>query len=184
MLEIYVCQECGQHQSKGALVNDVACEKCGSLNVEAAPEFKKPHKYGVNSSTASRTLAVCFTCWHVAPTVNEMGFECAECNSQYEKAYFDSRAEMRRFPQLVALLNAGEIGNLILHPSFELAPKINSHVRAIHYEADFQYTDHRAGTEVVEDVKGAKTKEYRIKANLFVRAYPQYEYRVLDAKDV
>jgi hypothetical protein len=40
------------------------------------------------------------------------------------------------------------------------------------YVADFAYTD-RQGRRVVVDVKGFRTKEYRIKVKLFRERYPE-----------
>ena len=40
--------------------------------------------------------------------------------------------------------------------------------RAVHYVADFVYTDNETGRTVVEDTKGVRTKEYIIKRKLML----------------
>ena len=72
---------------------------------------------------------------------------------------FDSKAEARRYGELLLLQRAGHIHELELQPPFEL------HVNGImigRYVADFRYLD-EAGKYVVEDVKGVKTPMYRWK---------------------
>ena len=47
----------------------------------------------------------------------------------------------------------------------------------MNYIADFQYIE-KDGTEVVEDVKGFKTKEYNIKKKLFLHKYgDRFDFR-------
>jgi len=53
-------------------------------------------------------------------------------------------------------------------------------VRAAWYEADFQYYDNGI---VVEDVKGKETALFRLKWKLVRRLYPQYDWRIISAKD-
>lgn len=83
---------------------------------------------------------------------------------------FDSKAEARRYQELKALLNAGEITKLMIQPNFILQDAFvdedGERVRAITYRADFSYTD-KDGRQIVEDVKGYKTAEYKLKAKLF-----------------
>ena len=87
---------------------------------------------------------------------------------------FDSIKEYRRFCELSLLERAGEITGLERQTPFELIPtqRINGKVveRACTYKADFTYylTD---GTWVVEDTKGYKTPEYKIKRKLLLRVY-------------
>lgn len=75
---------------------------------------------------------------------------------------FDSRAESRRYSELLMLEKAGEISNLILQPVF---PLIVSGEKIGKYIADFEYTDLN-GKRIVEDVKGVKTPVYRLKKKL------------------
>lgn len=81
---------------------------------------------------------------------------------------FDSAAEARRYQELCLLARAGEIQNLKLQPQFTLVegfktPKGEA-VRPMVYRADFSYS--QSGQLIVEDVKGALTKEYLLKRKL------------------
>ena len=75
---------------------------------------------------------------------------------------FDSRAEARRYSELILAERAGEISNLSLQPVF---PIIVNEKKIGKYIADFQYTD-RDGNRVIEDVKGVSTPVYRLKKKL------------------
>lgn len=70
------------------------------------------------------------------------------------------------------LQKAGEIQYLERQVRFTLIPtqKIDGKVveRPVVYIADFKYWDNRTGEQVVEDVKGMKTKEYIIKRKLML----------------
>lgn len=84
---------------------------------------------------------------------------------------FDSKAEGKRFLQLKAMEQAGEIQSLEVQPEFELIPGQNvdgKKERPVKYVADFRYT--RAGQSIVEDVKSAptKTREFIIKRKLML----------------
>jgi predicted component of type VI protein secretion system len=85
---------------------------------------------------------------------------------------FDSKAEAARYLRLKSELDRGLISDLVLQPKFVLMPKFRYEGKAIRemaYVADFQYM--RDGVTVVEDVKGMKTAEYKIKAKLFIHQY-------------
>ena len=86
---------------------------------------------------------------------------------------FDSRKEAQRYDQLKAMLQRGEIENLRLQQDFTLIEAYTSasgeRVRAMRYRADFTYR--RDGKDIVEDVKGMKTKEYRMKKKLMMERY-------------
>lgn len=80
---------------------------------------------------------------------------------------FDSIREGNYYQQLKILERAGEISNLTLQPSFELAPAVTiagKKKRALAYRADFQYKEN--GKVIVVDVKGMKTAVYVIKRHL------------------
>ena len=70
---------------------------------------------------------------------------------------FDSQREMTRFYELRLLERAGEIENLNRQVKFVI-------VEGVSYIADFTYN--QSGSLVVEDSKGHRTKEYRIKKKL------------------
>ena len=85
---------------------------------------------------------------------------------------FDSQAEGRRFLQLKAMEQAGEIFGLETQAEYELIPaqKVGSHKeRPVKYVADFRYTT-KDGNRVVEDVESAptKTREYIIKRKMLL----------------
>lgn len=79
---------------------------------------------------------------------------------------FDSKAEARRYEQLLLRLRVGDIHSLELHPRFDLA--ING-IKLGFYKADFAYFDARSSQRIVEDVKGVRTPIFNLKAKL-VRA--------------
>lgn len=84
---------------------------------------------------------------------------------------FDSQAEWRRYNELLMLQCVGDISKLRCQVKFHLLPEItDSEGRvletAINYYADFVYE--QDGKTVVEDVKGFRTPEYRIKRHLML----------------
>jgi len=99
---------------------------------------------------------------------------------------FDSRKEASYYLYLKTRLLGGEIENLRMQVPFELIPAIYEtqivHLKtkdktvqkcvqkAVHYVADFVYTDLAAGKEVVVDTKGFRTKDYILKKKM-MRAF-------------
>ena len=79
---------------------------------------------------------------------------------------FDSKKESNRYCELRLLEKADEITELELQPKFPLV--VNGEKIAT-YIADFRYNDH--GKVVVEDTKGFRTREYRIKKKLVHALY-------------
>ena len=86
---------------------------------------------------------------------------------------FDSKKEYKRYIELKAMQQRGEIFGLEHHTKFELAPKtkLEGEKRAkpaLRYFADFTYYNTR-GEYIVEDVKSAATRKlasYRTKKHL------------------
>ena len=86
---------------------------------------------------------------------------------------FDSKKEHKRYIELKAMQQRGEIRDLQHHTKFELAPKtkLEGEKRAkpaLRYFADFTYYNTR-GEYIVEDVKSAATRKkdsYRNKKHL------------------
>ena len=79
---------------------------------------------------------------------------------------FDSQAEARRYKELVILQGISKIEKLTVHPTYDLT------VMGVHickYEADFSYHDETGF--VVEDVKGVRTSQYRLKRKLMKAIY-------------
>ena len=83
---------------------------------------------------------------------------------------FDSQKEARRYRELALLERAGQISDLKRQVRYELIPtqRIGGKVveKPCVYIADFVYTEN--GETVVEDTKGFRTKEYRIKKKLLL----------------
>lgn len=76
---------------------------------------------------------------------------------------FDSKGEARRWGELKLLERAGQISGLERQVPYRL--EVNG-VLVTKYVADFRYLDAKSGELVVEDFKGFRTPEYRIKAKL------------------
>ncbi|WP_038796012.1 DUF1064 domain-containing protein [Burkholderia pseudomallei] len=86
---------------------------------------------------------------------------------EHDGIRFDSKRERSRWFELIKQQDVGLISGLRRQVVFELAPGVVIASRkrpALRYIADFVYT--RDGVQVVEDVKGAITGEYRIKRHL------------------
>lgn len=94
---------------------------------------------------------------------------------------FDSKKEARRWAELQLLQRSGTINNLQRQVTFELIPAIREPDTTgprggvkpgkliqypVKYIADFVYT--RNGETVVEDVKGYRTPEYKLKKKLML----------------
>ena len=84
---------------------------------------------------------------------------------------FESMKEFGRWKDLQRLLGAGVITDLKRQVKFELIPSQKNEFgkvieRPVTYVADFVYT--KNGKQIVEDVKGFKTKEYVIKRKLML----------------
>lgn len=73
---------------------------------------------------------------------------------------FDSLMEGARYRDLKLMEQAGEIVELVVHPSFALRGRWGDVITT--YEADFAYK--RDGQRVVEDVKGVRTRVFNLKA--------------------
>lgn len=80
---------------------------------------------------------------------------------------FDSAKEAKRYTKLRALEEEGKIQHLLLQVPFELVPNFECDgvkYRSMKYVADFVY--YRDGKQIVEDCKGVKTAEYKLKKKL------------------
>jgi hypothetical protein len=94
--------------------------------------------------------------------------------------HFDSRGEAKRYGELLILQACGQISGLSVHPTFELQSSFwcdGKVIRAISYEADFQYFEF--GRQIIEDFKGVETEAFKIKRKLFLKKYPQIEFRIV-----
>ena len=77
---------------------------------------------------------------------------------------FDSKGECERYKQLKLLEEMGQIKNLQLKVVHKL--ELNG-VHICNYESDFEYDDN-TGKHIVEDYKGFRTKEFKIKSKLML----------------
>ena len=92
----------------------------------------------------------------------------------YEDIKFDSIVEKDRYIYLRKQQEIANIYNLELQKKYLIQDKFiyrGKTIRAIHYIADFSYTDANGGL-VIEDVKGIETAEFKLKAKLFKYKYP------------
>lgn len=72
---------------------------------------------------------------------------------------FHSKKEAKRYSELKLLQKAKQIQDLRLQVAYELTMPVR-------YIADFVYWDRLTGKQVVEDVKGYRTAEYKRKKKL------------------
>lgn len=106
---------------------------------------------------------------------NEPGYRLMP-NGKVRK--FDSAREAERYDELVQLLRSGEIRSLKLQPQYTLQESYidtdGERVKATRYVADFSYERRTAPDvtgivywlPVIEDVKGVRTPEYKLKAKM------------------
>lgn len=96
---------------------------------------------------------------------------------------FDSKKEARYYLLLRQMEKDGEISNLRLQVQYELIPAVYRDEirvlktktktirkcvqRAVHYIADFVYTN-KDGIDIVVDTKGFRTKEYILKKKMML----------------
>ena len=95
---------------------------------------------------------------------------------------FDSKSEAKRYQELKLLERARQIKHLSLQPRFTLQEGfVNIHTgkkeRMIEYVADFMYLENNV--IIVEDCKGFKTTDYKIKRKLFIHQY-QDKYKHIE----
>lgn len=146
-----------------------------------APKVKKP------------ALKICGACRYINSAERD---ECSICRqplrapSKYgnkkttvDGIEFDSKKEAKRWGELQVLLKAGRITEIERQVMFELAPsvKFSTSPRAtptLRYVADFVYFEHygNAGEtklwrSVVEDAKGFRTADYKIKRHLMLAVH-------------
>jgi len=94
---------------------------------------------------------------------------------------FQSKREADRADELWALVQAGEISQLLFQPKYLLQGAFQDmhgkRIRAVHYQGDFQYD--KGGRSYVEDSKGYATEIFKLKAKLFKYRYPNIELRLV-----
>lgn len=91
-----------------------------------------------------------------------------------EDGRFDSKAEHRFWCRLKQMAMAKLVKDVRRQVVYELAPSVVVAKRkrpALRYVADFVYYDCTEKREIVADVKGAVTAEYRIKRHLMMSVH-------------
>ncbi len=83
--------------------------------------------------------------------------------TKVEGITFDSKKEARRYADLKLLAKQNEITALMRQVPFDLA--------GVTYKADFVYFDVKEKKWIVEDVKGMRTREYKMKAKQMKTIY-------------
>jgi len=96
---------------------------------------------------------------------NKFNAERTEANGRI----YDSAAESKRAVDLQWLLQLGKLSDLKYQVKFLLVPKQLGE-RAAYYIADFTYIDEDSHY-VVEDMKGHRTPEYRLKRKLMLQVH-------------
>lgn len=81
---------------------------------------------------------------------------------------FDSKAEHRRYKELLILQRAGEIKDLELQPKYECVINGKKIANVI---LDFRYFDNGKNMTVIQDVKGFDTTVSRLKRKLVEAIY-------------
>lgn len=100
-----------------------------------------------------------------------------------------SKLEARRYTQLRAMEQAGDITNLRVHPAYEILHAWTqldgkgTRIQCVKYEGDFEYVEPATRKHVVEDTKGQDTPESKMKRKFFMSKYPEIELRVLRKGD-
>ena len=135
------------------------CEKCRHINIPSALE--------------------CVKCTHVLRKPSKYGNK----KTTVDGIQFDSKKEAKRWGELQLLLKAGRITEIERQVIFELAPSVKFSTSpratpALRYVADFVYFEHYGNTgevklwrAVVEDAKGFKTPDYKIKRHLMLAVH-------------
>jgi len=94
---------------------------------------------------------------------------------------FDSKMEYKYYYHLLSLQQKGEIAEIELQPKYLLQEKFvvrGEKIQAIYYKADFLIT-YPDGTQEVIDVKGAETKDFKLKRKMFLYRYPDLPLRLV-----
>jgi len=104
--------------------------------------------------------------------------------TEYAGYVFDSKAEARRYQELLLLEKAGEITDIELQPEFVLVYPFTHQgkkYRGVKYRADFRYRTSpdglfNQGETIVEDMKGHRTALYIAKLQMLLTRYPDINF--------
>ena len=81
---------------------------------------------------------------------------------------FHSAKEAHRYSELLLAVTADEIKDLRLQVKYSM--DVNG-VHICNYFADFVYFDYKFSKEIVEDCKGMRTNEYKLKKKLMLACH-------------
>lgn len=95
----------------------------------------------------------------------------ARCEWKGEK--FDSKRELERHLVLLDMQKRGEISDLLRQYPFTI--KVEG-MKICTYVADWRYV--QRGQNVIEDAKGFRTPEFKLKWKLMHALYPQFDFRL------
>lgn len=153
------------------------CRRCSHV-------FAKGEKGAVIRRGRLRLL-FCDTC-AAGVTVTMRRQKYGAKRTAFDGYSFASQAEARRYVELCRLQQAGEIRDLVVHPSFVLfghgvrrLDDANALITRLdrpvgRYTADFRYVRVSDSRIVIEDVKGGKatrTEAYQLRKRLFEATY-------------
>lgn len=94
---------------------------------------------------------------------------------------FDSLMEGKYYVYLKDMLRQNQISNLTLQPSYTLQEAFSKNgkkFRPIVYIADFKFLD-KENREIVVDIKGKETVEFKLKQKLFEYKFPDLSLSVI-----
>lgn len=118
----------------------------------------------------SKMTAAQFLAAHGKGTTREKGKRGNKFGAVKERLdgiTFDSKHEAKRYSVLMQLQRAGIIENLETQVAIPLlgrdGPLLGENGRPLRYIADFKYRDPDTGADVIEDAKGHKTRDYKLK---------------------
>lgn len=122
------------------------------------------HKFNASPQWA------CKECCAVSGRPSDAARKCQICGAINAVSYFDSRRELKRWAELRLLERAEKIRGLQFKPVFPLLINGRQLKTIRSYEAEAGYFE--GERYVVEDSKGMRTREYRIKKELVELLYP------------
>ena len=123
---------------------------------------------------------------HAMKRPSKYGAKPTTITHKGEEVRCASRAEAKRFGELILLLRARKIDDLQFHPRFPLYafdPETNAITKVATYVADASYIElGKVARVTVEDIKGMATETFKLKAKWFRACYPEIDFRVLKVR--
>ncbi len=105
--------------------------------------------------------------WRMQKGASEPRRKYKNSKTEVDGILFDSKKEAQRYQDLKMLEMAGAIKNLHLQPKIKIEiggiKLMFDSGRQVTYIGDFQYYDNDLGKFIVEDTKGYRTRDYKLK---------------------